>query len=690
MSLSSEVVSTESSSDSMALTSGNPMTEFSNSFVTESLKERLNSPYNDQCLGPGEIRLLSITTIPSTKPSLRHVYPWLSGKLDLHLTTKRVILSARPNFTAVSYVWGTLPAKVDVSCNSSSLLVTQSCYNMLVHLSAYQDDYWIDAICIDQSSATEKAAQIPFMRNIYAQAACVLLYMGPAREITDAFMLDFPRVLELARTWTPKHGRKGDANWRGDDWPGDNSMFWVGYYYILNQEWFRRLWTFQEAVLARKALIVCGYREIDMNAFVYFHNVGYSEHEGYAPWRPDIARRVARDLNLVNEGIITCTVIRWLRMRYQKCIESGAGLPSVDLPMLIFELRYTRVKELVDRVWSIVGLMNPEIQKQLALVIDYSERGRKEYWRTYIRFAKTVFMSGSLHLLNLPPHMGRTNKHVPSWCPNLSERPCCLFIMNCKWNRRGEYGNWAADGLLESETDEETNAKRNAILNHPRKFISVSEDEQILSTCGFIVDTVSEVASHPLLIGEAENLVGCPWPRPDIRDPVHDAFFAFYRRALALARRTIYGTEHSTSIPPQYLMSLMLDCGISELAESAYRHAWTTLTRGGNYFEEVLDSDQRLSANGMVNRLVRLAGHSFFITESGRLGVANPGCRPGDKVCAFYGGEPLYILHRADAEGAELEYGNAEFFGVAFVPHLMEQYQRDEARLSEDEIFQIG
>jgi hypothetical protein len=682
-------IATASSSDSMALSSSDPITELPNSTVTRSVKSQLESPYNDQPLGPGEIRLLSITSIPTTKPSLHHVYPWLPGKLDIHLITKRVQVSSHPNFTAVSYVWGTGAAKIDVSCNSSSLLVTQSCYNMLVHLSAYKDDYWIDAICIDQANATEKAAQIPFMRNIYAQAACVLLYLGPGTESTYAFMKEFPRVQQLARMWKSKQRRRGDVNWRGDEWPGDDDMFWEGYYYILGHEWFRRLWTFQEAVLARKALIVCGYREVDMDAFMHFQYVG-SDHEGYAPWSPDIARRVARGLDLVHEGIESSIAIRWLRRHYGDIINSGAGVPSVHIPMLVFELRYARVKELVDRVWAIVALMSPVIQEKLSLVVDYSERGRKEYWRTYIQFAKTVFMSGSLHLLNIPPSMGRGNEHVPSWCPNLSERPCCLFTINCTWNQRGDHGNWLANGLLAPEAAEKTIAKRDAILNHDKKLISVSEDERILNIRGFIVDTVSEVVEDPALHGKADDLIGHPWPRPDKRNPDDDAFFAFYSRALALARRTIDGAKDSTSIPPQYLMSLMLDDGISDIVESAYQHAWTALMSPRvNYFKESLSRDQHLWANGIVNRLISLTGHSVFATEAGRFCIADTGCKRGDKVCAFYGGESLYMLHRADAEAVDHEHGDAEFWGVAYIPHLMEQGQREEARLSEDEIFHI-
>jgi hypothetical protein len=654
-----------------------------NTMVKVSSKQQ-QSPYYDQALGPGEIRLLSIVSI--TEPSLCHVYPWIPRRRHLQLATKRVKLEDKPRFNAVSYVWGTGTAHIQIPCNKSSLLFTSSTYWMLVHLSAYTNLFWIDAICINQEDTDEKAAQIPLMRQIYAQADFVTLWMGAANPLTEAFMHDFPRVFQLLRTWTPTRGRRGDALWRGKEWPGDDDMFWDGYYYILGHEWFRRLWTFQEAVLAKKAFIMCGYQFIDMDHFVLFHTGGYTAHESYAPWNSRIAACVTNDLNLVSDGMTTCTAIRWLRIRFVQYIESGSGLPHVDLPLLIFELRHSRVKEPVDRVWSIAGLMDAEIQKELAPLVDYSDRGRADYWRTYLQFAKTVFVSGQSHdLLNLPPSVRPPKVQLPSWCPNLSRQPACLFLLSGKWNRRQDYGNWVEDGLLQHEEDEDICARRYAILNHPQKLISISEDEQVFKTRGFVVDTVLKVVENARLIGEAENLPDNPWPRPHTRRPVHNAFFKFYDRALALAGSLVDDSEVPPIFPSQYLMCLMLDCGIAEVAEDAYLAAWASLTKGFQVLES-LEDGLRSSADGMIIRMIGLVGHSFFTTEGGRFGIAHPGCQPGDQVCAFYGGEPLYMLRWPDANDRS---GSAEFCGAAFIPHLMEQFQRDEARLGENETFHI-
>lgn len=88
-----------------------------------------------------------------------------------------------------------------------------------------------------------------------------------------------------------------------------------------------------------------------------------------------------------------------------------------------------------------------------------------------------------------------------------------------------------------------------------------------------------------------------------------------------------------------------------------------------------------------------LYGHTFFSTTGGRIGIATPGCRPGDKLCVLYGDHPLHILRWPGCSNSpDSSSGGAivEFKGVAFVPHLMEQHRSDDARLGEDEIFSIG
>jgi hypothetical protein len=43
---------------------------------------------------------------------------------------------------------------------------------------------WIDAICINQTDASEKGTQVGMMRDIYAYASRVLVWLGPQSHAT--------------------------------------------------------------------------------------------------------------------------------------------------------------------------------------------------------------------------------------------------------------------------------------------------------------------------------------------------------------------------------------------------------------------------------------------------------------------------------------------------------------------------
>jgi hypothetical protein len=200
------------------------------------------SPYSDQPLGPGEIRLLVTETVPVP---LQHVFPWLSKESTISLTTKVFRLDQRPDFHAISYVWGTAPASLKVPCNGNgrSLLVTPTAYEMLANFANFQRLWWwVDAVCIDQENEVEKAGQIPLMRQIYANALSVAVWLGVGNPAVHAFMNQFDHLVELSKTWLPTF-QTLDNDWRGGGWPRNDDIVWEGLMHILDHDWFRRFWT---------------------------------------------------------------------------------------------------------------------------------------------------------------------------------------------------------------------------------------------------------------------------------------------------------------------------------------------------------------------------------------------------------------------------------------------------------------
>jgi hypothetical protein len=86
----------------------------------------------------------------------------------------RVInLDQKPEFTALSYVWGDPNHKRSIVCDGTLVEVTKNCYSALWHLSKKLQGLviWVDVICIDQNDKNkEKEWQIPLMGEIYTKA----------------------------------------------------------------------------------------------------------------------------------------------------------------------------------------------------------------------------------------------------------------------------------------------------------------------------------------------------------------------------------------------------------------------------------------------------------------------------------------------------------------------------------------
>jgi hypothetical protein len=98
--------------------------------------------------------------------------------IECKLTT--VSLDQRPQFEALSYCWGPSLKGRSIRVNNSSMPVTDNLYNALHRLRNNGDTrkLWIDQLCINQEDNGEKSRQIPMMGAIYTQSSQTLLWLG--------------------------------------------------------------------------------------------------------------------------------------------------------------------------------------------------------------------------------------------------------------------------------------------------------------------------------------------------------------------------------------------------------------------------------------------------------------------------------------------------------------------------------
>lgn len=158
--------------------------------------------YQQLPLAPGTIRILDLDRATEiTAP--------LSGTLRV------ARLKDRPNFTALSYVWGN-GRTASICCNGSAFAITSNCKEALLSLRSIEDSVsiWVDALCISQEDDAEKDGQIRMMGEIFQWASTTWIWLGPGddrctRAIESLKMVSVLRPPRFGPPWI--QGRWGNT-----------------------------------------------------------------------------------------------------------------------------------------------------------------------------------------------------------------------------------------------------------------------------------------------------------------------------------------------------------------------------------------------------------------------------------------------------------------------------------------------
>jgi hypothetical protein len=139
---------------------------------------------------------------------------------------------------------------------------------------------WVDSICIDQSSVEERNIQVALMDRIYSRADKVLIWLGEEDESSDEAMRQIAALstypghssltssgFEEVGVWCDFEHSCSIAQWLTEDakaWikPPPNAKHSTAVPDLVARSWFSRMWTLQEAALARQAVILCGGQEM--------------------------------------------------------------------------------------------------------------------------------------------------------------------------------------------------------------------------------------------------------------------------------------------------------------------------------------------------------------------------------------------------------------------------------------------
>lgn len=248
------------------------------------------------------------------------------------------------------------------------------------------------------------------MSSIFAGAPRAIVWLGPSGRYTDSFFKEASVVLKTLEDGShvcPLHWEHRNPGLFDEE----IGPVWSGLREILDREWSFRLWTFQEAVLARDSVVMCGAYSID---FTVLARIDGLLEEG--PWDVNLFLEKQRN----NRASPYCFPFKDIGL-FRDLVQSEGKCPTSYVPDLLSHSYSLGSREPVDRIWSVFGLLDRNLQEELAPLVGYSDEDREHYWKTYMRFFKVLLKYDTrFEVLSLSTYVPGQSTERPSWCPDLS------------------------------------------------------------------------------------------------------------------------------------------------------------------------------------------------------------------------------------------------------------------------------
>ncbi len=162
-----------------------------------------------------------------------------------------------PQYEALSYAWGDVTDRIDITCDGKVVWITRNLFDALhrIRQPRHPRFIWADAICIDQQNMVERGRQVCLMGPIFRTAKRVLIWArrDPRQHAANAFQI-LCMIAEQPECLTNTTYNSMASLLLQRDMEALEA-----FYAIL---WFRRLWVIQEVVLSSSALMLWGTEKV--------------------------------------------------------------------------------------------------------------------------------------------------------------------------------------------------------------------------------------------------------------------------------------------------------------------------------------------------------------------------------------------------------------------------------------------
>lgn len=343
-----------------------------------------------------EIRLLTIPPAPC--------------KQDVMACALSIVsLDDYPTFEALSYTRGDSASQVEILLRRGKpWKVTKNLSEALIHFRQTQlpKIMFVDALCIDQSSITEKNLQVPLMRRIYSEATVVRCWLGLSTVGSD-------RAMEILRL-SSKNQHMKDMIVAGFPESPEDLVCLMD---LLMRPYWRRAWILQEVVLARRAIFHCGKHRLISHHLPTISQFTAIVLSGVANLsannQPAAAMNSNGTLSLKAVEVIN-SYVALSSMLSRKC-QGNLGWPTTG-ELTIWTAQLASVQH--DHVYAILGTLAPALAQR---VVPNYAMSVSDVFRDFAFAYMHVRNSG--RLLARSTCLKPNDPHIPTWVPDFSTFP---------------------------------------------------------------------------------------------------------------------------------------------------------------------------------------------------------------------------------------------------------------------------
>ncbi|KAK3985494.1 HET-domain-containing protein [Cladorrhinum sp. PSN332] len=540
----------------------------------------------------------------------------------------------KEGYEALSYCWGSDKESIRIEIDGTQFLVRPPLHAALLRLRDTTEPrtIWIDAICINQDDVAERNNQVAQMRDVYSKATRVVVWLGNGDCRGKFGMHILERWARAAKKiedkWMPivKSNPIGKHEFYAE-WTALYRGFQVNKFSFRYRlacvvplfflDWWERMWTVQELVLAREAVMQYG----DMTTSWRDFEIIAKLHTVQAVHSQSVERESGmkmRATKLAWTSFMAAENLRTLIFRREDKI-------PVSLSLILDSTRARLSTDPRDKIFAVLGVVDLPIASRP----DYSKK-----WQDVYTTAMKDVLSESKDLRAyhyLPINNPDGSNGLPSWVPNFGQKGGEAPAI-----RRLCFGSGGAP-----EDPVHQIAYRPlyfaGLTSHwisiPNRIVFEGNDK-ILKLKGLRYDSVSKMGGQAPLEGTLRNEI-MKW------------------RSLVSGLQTPYGLGTSETTNEAFWRTVCLDCKVH------FFHPDITIKDNPRDVRRRLNSPDKLIPPRSPREQERLLlaldeqvewnegfqpGRVFFFTSKGHMGMGPPWMKVGDVIAVLIGSETPFII----------------------------------------------